>query len=117
MKPEYERIISNKKTVLLYTGWDRYFGLPEYFSNHPVIDIGFCDFLVKENISALGLDMPSPDNYPYDIHVKLLKKGIFIIENLINLQELLEIEKFELISLPLKIKADSSPSRVIARIL
>ena len=64
----------------------------------------------------LGIDTPSPDNFPFDIHKMLLNNNILIIENMTNLDKLLFIEEFELIALPLKIKADSSLLRAVARI-
>jgi hypothetical protein len=64
----------------------------------------------------LGMDTPSPDRAPYQVHQSLLSAGIYIIENLTNLNKLTGEKYFEIISLPLKIKANSSPARVLARI-
>jgi kynurenine formamidase len=65
----------------------------------------------------VGMDMPSPDKYPFEIHKLLFDNGIYIIENLMNLDKLLGIKKFEVIALPLKIKADSSIARVVAKVI
>jgi len=46
----------------------------------------------------------------------LLEKDILIIENMKNLGSLLNVDEFEIIALPLKIKAEASPVRVAARI-
>ena len=50
-------------------------------------------------------------------HKLLFDNGIYIIENLMNLDKLLGIKKFEVIALPLKIKADSSIARVVAKVI
>jgi len=46
------------------------------------------DFFVEKKIKLLGMDLPSPDKYPFRIHKKLLENNILIIENLTNLSEL-----------------------------
>lgn len=115
MKPEYEELIKENSIVLFYTGSDKFYGMPEYYEGHPVIDMDFCKFLIKKNIKMLGIDMPSPDKYPFEIHKLLLENNIYIIENLTNLDKLVGNKNFEVIAFPLKIKADSSMVRVIAR--
>jgi kynurenine formamidase len=116
-KPEYEEQIMDNSIVLLYTGWDRVYGTKEYYEEHPVVDIGFCDMLVRKNIKLFGMDIPSPDRYPFDVHKTLLSNKIFIAENLTNLDKLNGVHRFEVIAFPLKMKADSSMARVVARIL
>lgn len=116
MKPEYEGLIKDNSIVLFYTGQDKIYGTREYYNAHPVIDISLCEFLINKNIKMLGVDMPSPDRYPFQIHKLLFNNKIYIIENLTNLDKLICIEKFEVIAFPLKIKADSSMARVVARV-
>ena len=116
-KPEYEELIINNSIVLLYTGWDSFYGTEKYYEKHPIIDIDFCKLLVKNNIKMLGMDIPSPDRYPFDSHKLLLGNNIYIIENLTNLDKLLDITSFEVIAFPLNIRADSSMARVIARVI
>lgn len=117
MKPEYERIVKDNGIVLLYTGWDEFYGEEKYYMEHPVIDKAFCSFLLQKNIKMVGVDMPSPDMYPFEVHKLLFENGILIIENLTKLHKLLCADDFEVIALPLKIKADSSMARVVARIV
>lgn len=117
LKPEYEEKIAENRIVLLYTGWDSVYGTKDYYEKHPVVDVGFCDMLVRKNIKLLGMDIPSPDRYPYDAHKTLLSNKIFIAENLTNLDKLIGVRGFEVVALPLRIKADSSIARVVARIL
>lgn len=116
-KPEYEELIINNSIVLLYTGWDSFYGTEKYYEDHPIIDIDFCKLLVRKNIKMLGMDIPSPDRYPFDSHKLLLGNNIYIIENLTNLDKLLDITSFEVIAFPLNIRADSSMARVIARVI
>lgn len=115
MKPEYENLIKENSIVLLYTGFDEVYGTSQYYEKHPIIDMEFCKILKKKNIKMLGMDMPSPDYYPFEIHKILLENRIYIIENLTNLHKLLTMEDFEVIAFPLKIKADGSMARVVAR--
>ena len=117
IKPEYESLVKENSIVLLYTGYDKYYGLPKYYNDHPVIDEDFCKFLISKKVKMLGIDMPSPDQPPFEMHKLLLNSHIYIIENLTELSEMLGVEEFEVIALPVKIKADSSMARVIARII
>lgn len=113
---EYEARIKEGSVVLLYTGHDRFYGTPEYYRDHPVVDPEFARFLLGKKIKMLGVDLPSPDKYPFPVHKLLLGNKIFILENLTNLGRLLDVPSFELIAFPLKIKADSSLVRAAARI-
>ncbi len=115
LEPEHRQLVKDKGTVLLYTGWDKFYGEEKYYSGHPVLDEAFCEFLLQKNVRMVGVDMPSPDLYPFPVHKILFENGIFIIENLTNLDKLLGAD-FEVTALPLRIKADSSMARVVARI-
>ena len=115
MKAEYEESVTTNSIVLLYTGMDKLYGHPEYFHSYPVISADLCEFFIKKRIKMLGMDTPSPDKHPYPIHKSLLQNWIYILENLTHLDSLPK-QGFEIIALPLKIKANSSPARVIARI-
>ncbi|KKQ33544.1 MAG: Cyclase family protein [candidate division TM6 bacterium GW2011_GWF2_37_49] len=54
--------------VLILTGFDKKFGTDEYFNNHPVISADFARELVKRNVKMVGMDLFSPDNYPFEVH-------------------------------------------------
>jgi kynurenine formamidase len=116
MKDQYEKLIKDNSIVLLCTGQDKLYGKTEYYEKHPVVDIDFCRFLLQKNIKILGVDMPSPDRYPFDIHKLLFENNIFIMENLTNVDKLIGVQSFEVIAFPLKIKADSSMTRAVARV-
>ena len=102
--------------VIIITGHSKYFGTDHYFTSYPEIPVSLIRELIKSNIKMIGIDSPSPDYEPYSVHKLLFDSGIFIIENLTNLQLLSGKKGFEIIALPLKIRADSSPARVIAKI-
>jgi kynurenine formamidase len=111
----YEELISEGTIVILYTGHSQYFGQELYFEQHPVLSREFAELLVRKKIKMIGLDTPSPDEYPFEIHKLLFENGIFIAENLTNLEQLLDLAAFEIIALPLFIKADSAVARIVAR--
>lgn len=115
-KEEYEEIISENDIVLIYTGHDKKFYTSDYFESYPVIEESMADLLIRKKIKLLGIDSPSPDIYPFNIHNALFNNNILIIENLTNLKELVSAESFEIIALPLKLNADSSILRIVARI-
>ena len=79
--------------------------------NNPVVTKEFAEFLVERKVKMLGLDSASPDRYPFEIHRILFSGGVLIAENLTNLDKLIDVNIFEV-----RIKADSSIARVIARV-
>jgi len=115
-KPEYDALVKENSIVLLYTGFDKYYGTKEYYENYPCMDIDLCRFLIEKNIKMVGMDTPSPDRYPFEIHKLFFMSNIYVLENLTNLDQILNADRFEVIAFPLKIKADSSITRAVARI-
>lgn len=115
-KESYEQLVPESCILLLHTGYSQYFGQDRYFSNHPALTEAFAQFLIRKKIKMVGLDMPSPDHFPFDIHKMLFEHKILIAENLINVEQLLHMPTFEVIALPLLIRADSAMARIIARI-
>ncbi|MDF2521661.1 MAG: cyclase family protein [Clostridia bacterium] len=114
-REEFNSIVKEGSIVLLYTGKDTIFGEKEYYSKHPVLTMEMSEFLAERKVKLVGMDLPSPDKYPFDIHKKLFKSNILIIENLTNLGELKNLKSFEIMAFPLRIDADSSILRVVAR--
>jgi kynurenine formamidase len=108
--------VKSDDIVLLFTGHSGLFSTDSYYQDYPVIDQSFTEFLIEKRVKVLGMDSPSPDRFPFDIHKLLFKHDILIIENLTNLKILLDYDRFEIFAFPLKIKADSSPVRVVARV-
>jgi len=115
-KDEYSNMVNENDIVLIYTGYDEKYGTEEYYTEHPLVDESLADFFIEKKIKMLGMDIPTPDKEPFNIHKMLFNNDILIIENLTDLSELLSVDKFEIIAFPLKIKADSSIARVIAKI-
>jgi len=115
-KPAYEDALELNQIVILYTGHSDNYGKPHYFTEYPEMTMDFAKLLVRKKVKMIGLDTPSPDYEPYDIHRYLLQHNIFIIENLTNVDRLLGSKAFEIIALPLRMKADSSSARVAARL-
>ncbi len=97
---------------LFYTGWDKMFGKPEYFTAHPVLDMSAAKKLVAAKVKLIGLDFPSPDALPFTVHLYLLKHDICIVENLTGLEQLKT--PFTFSALPLALEAEASLVRAIA---
>jgi len=112
--------VKNKKigedsVVLLYTGRARFYRSDEYYNDLPFLTEDFAREMVNLKVRMLGMDMLGPDlDSPWPTHKILLGNEILIFENLTNLDQLLNIEKFEVIALPPKLKTDAAPVRVVA---
>jgi kynurenine formamidase len=116
MKNEYYEKVREGEILLIYTGFDKYYGTKEYYESHPVITEDMAKFLVERRIKLVGIDMPSPDCKPYKAHKILLEGGIFILENLTGLDKLLHEEDIEMFAQPLKLAAEASLVRAVARV-
>ncbi|MDK8179604.1 cyclase family protein [Paenibacillus sp. UMB4589-SE434] len=114
-KEEYEHLIGEGTILILYTGFSVYFGQEKYFTEHPIITKEFAELVVRKKIKLIGMDTPSPDRYPFETHKLWFDNQVLIAENLTNVDRLLDVSSFEIIALPLLIKADSSAARIIAR--
>ncbi len=101
--------------ICICTGASVRFREPNYFDDIPSISPGFCQRLADAKVSMVILDFCSPDAPPYPLHKILLCAEVLIVENACNLELLDVVKEFEIIALPLKIKADSAPVRLIAR--
>ncbi|MBC8384302.1 MAG: cyclase family protein [Candidatus Cloacimonetes bacterium] len=109
-----DKSIPKGSIVLVYTGHDKNFKKENYYTEFPVIDKSLAEELIKAEISMIGLDTPSPDGPPYEIHKLFFENNIMIAEHLTNLDKLLEVQKFEVFALPLKNKLNEMLARVIA---
>jgi len=116
-KEAYRTQIPAGSIVLFCSGLDLRFGEPDYFLIYPDISEELAFFLVAQQVKIIGLDWASPDHHPYPVHEILLKNNILILENLTNLGQLLNETNFEVFAFPLKIEADSSPVRAVARVI
>jgi kynurenine formamidase len=102
--------------VLIYTGYSKNIERNDYYHAHPVLSLELAQYFVEKKVKTLGIDFPSPDKAPYHVHMCLLSNGIFIIENLTNLELLLDKKQIELFAFPLKTVTDSALARVAARV-
>jgi kynurenine formamidase len=104
------------KIVLICTGYSANIEHNDYHTAHPILSMELAQYFVEKKVKAVGIDFPSPDKAPYLVHICLLSNGIFIIENLTNLEMLLNKEQIELFAFPIKTVTDSAPARVAARV-
>lgn len=109
--------IAEADFLILHTGWSCYWGTKEYFEGFPALTVDAADWLLQFDLKGIGIDaisIDSMDSKDFSIHQKLFKRGLIVIENLTNLQQIGN-EGFLFSCLPLKIKeADGSPVRAIA---
>lgn len=108
--------------VFIHTGADKNWNKPAFFELYPTFAADAADYLIKKEISLLGMDTPSPDRggLPKDhpernmIHRKILGAGIYVVEALANLS-CIPATEIEAVILPLKIKGlDGCPVRAVA---
>ena len=104
--------------VIVYTGWEQYWGTPEkYRNNHvfPSILKEAASLLLERQIVGLGIDTLSPDR-PEDgfpIHHLILGADKYIIENIANASKLPPVGAYTL-ALPIKIHGGTeAPLRLI----
>ncbi|MET3922433.1 cyclase family protein [Arthrobacter sp. UYEF20] len=75
--------------VLFYTGWDRYFGTPEYGVGAPFLTEDGARHLVQAGAALVGIDSLNIDDKDSSgerpAHTLLLAAGIHIVEHLTNL--------------------------------
>lgn len=106
-------LIQKDDIVFLATSHSDIHAVQKYFDDYPVISKKTADALVQKEIRIVGIDSPSPDKAPYDLHYIFLGKEICIVENLFNLKPLIN-KRFTCIIAPLAIKdGDGAPCRVI----
>ncbi len=116
--PSAERIarIPTGGALLFRSDLDRLWGDPAYFERGPALCESWIEPLLAAGVKLIGMDWASPDRAPYPIHTGLLSREVLILENLTGLHQLPLDRPFELWVLPLKVRADSAPARVVARV-
>lgn len=76
------------------------------------------DWFAEKGVAVIGLDLPNADethNMARPVHMTLLPKNIYIIENLCSLDKLPKHSRFTFFATPLRIKdATASPIRALA---
>ncbi len=113
----YAKELEKVDFLLLHTGWSKYWGEEEYFSNYPVLSVAAANWLHKFQLKGIGLDNISADaadSTDFPVHKALLQKNIIIVENLTNLSFLSD-SLFSFSCFPIKFaSADGSPVRAVA---
>lgn len=108
------------RIAILHAGWmERAFGTPRFTVDYPWYDVSVARWLVDGGAKAVvvdtfidHVDTPRPGDCP--CHRTLLGKGIPIIENVINLDQI-SARTFTLYALPIKLyRGDGGQARVIA---
>ncbi|ACL76216.1 cyclase family protein [Ruminiclostridium cellulolyticum] len=113
----HTEVLKDKSIVLVHTGMDRFYGQETYYKDHPVLGMSFCEMLVNHGIKLVGIDAPSPDRLPFEIHKYLLGNNILLLENLTNMDKIPAAVDFEVMAFPLKIRADSCMVRAVAKVM
>ncbi|MBN2853503.1 MAG: cyclase family protein [Clostridia bacterium] len=116
-------MVEQEMFVVFYSGFieKTAYGTKEYFKEHPQLSDSLIDELIKAKISLVGVDFAGvrrgKEHTPKDQY--LADRGIFVIENLINLGEIVRNEKvgkFEADIFPVNYEGLTGlPCRVIAR--
>lgn len=107
--------IEDEDVFLLYSGHIEK-GINNLFNNIPTLDEKLIDLLIAKNPKMILLDIPTPDEFPYPIHKKLLGNDILIVENVCNMKVLMN-KKFKIYAMPLNFyEFDGSPCRVFAEV-
>lgn len=111
-----EPAIRSSDFILFHTGWSRYWGSHEYFSDFPVLNEEAANYLCGFSLKGVGSDTISFDrvnSVELPVHHILLSRGLILIENLVNLKNLPK-EDFVFSCFPLKImNGDGSPVRAV----
>jgi kynurenine formamidase len=115
MQDNWMKVFRQYSIILFYTGHTKMWGKHDYYHDHPVFEDTVAQKLVEAGVRIVGFDSPSPDRSPYHFHSIFLKDNRFMIENLTNLGKLVDIKEIELFVFPLKIAAEASLIRAVAR--
>jgi arylformamidase len=113
----YRDLIRESEFLLLCSGWSQYWGSPDYYKGYPVLSSDAAEWLTGFHLKGLGVDMLSVDaidSVDFPVHLRLLQKGIIIVENLTSITLLLHCP-FIFCGFPLNIiGAEASPIRAVA---
>ncbi len=103
--------------VFFRSGWSKYLGDEKYF-DHPEISFEVIEWLTKKKINMVGIDAlglgKGKNHGAYDRY--LAGKGIYIIENLTNL-DFIKNETFKVCCFPLTVdNLEAIPARVLVEV-
>mgnify|MGYP003706085557 FL=1 len=107
------------KKIIFQFGWDKYYGKPKFYKDHPYFSIAVCKWLVKKKYHLIGMDSPQIEDSRIKIgsmqdgqnHKILLGSNIILLEYLTNLSKIKK-NKFKIIVAPLNLAgSDGAPAR------
>ena len=79
------------RAVLVRTGWDRYWGTPDYLAGHPYLTGAAAERLVAAGVAAVGIDSLNVDSLAdlsRPAHTAILGAGLPLVEHLTGLDGL-----------------------------
>lgn len=106
---------ATSKILLICTSHSEKYGDSDYYHTYPELTEEFVKKVVELGYQIIGLDTPSPDYAQYLIHQLLFENDVLIIENLTNLKSVFGFDRIQIMALPLYVKTDSAPVRVVAK--
>jgi len=105
------------RAVLVHTGWDAYWAVPEYAVDHPYLTEDAADYLRDCGVRLVGIDSMNIDDTrgrSRPVHSVLLGADILIVEHLCNLAALPD-EGFSFSAIPPKVRGMGTfPVRALA---
>jgi arylformamidase len=106
-----------KNDIVLIKTWKKGVG-EEGATEAKGLDESAANWFVEKQIHVVGLDLPNANRREHsesDIHQFLLRNEIYIVENLINLDQLPKHSRFLFFGIPLKLRnATTSPIRALS---
>lgn len=119
--------LGTAERMLLRYGWGQYWKSDKFYKGWPFLSTEAAHYLVEKGVRLLGMDTPSPDDSRIDlssglrgtehdspIHKILLGSGVTLLEYVANLEQVTDLEGWNISALPMKIKdSDGSPTRVV----
>lgn len=101
--------------LILKTGWEKYWGKPEYFA-WPPVEREVMEYAAATGKKGVGIDSMSsdPDDESFENHAIAFNAGMVLVENLCNL-DAISGRLVQFYALPLKfIDSDGAPVRAVA---
>ena len=117
-------LVKENMFVAFYTGFidDEGYGTKKYFTEHPELSNELIDILLDKKVSIIGVDFAGvrrgAEHTPKDQYCA--DSGVFIIENLCNLEKILQGKNYEVFTVntyPVNFEGMSGlPCRVVGEI-
>lgn len=118
---EFLETVAVTPRMVFRFGWERHWKTPQFFRDWPFFTNDAAEYLVQNGLVLIGLDTPSPDDsripfkseHDSQVHKIFLRKDVVILEYVANLGPLTDLQGWNIIVMPLKLKGlDGAPSRV-----